>query len=238
MFVGATISRLWQAGPWDLPKPGRGREAAPAAGSGGEPPRFELASTRNIIEKNLFDPERGAGRSQQTEASAVAAQRIRSMTLLGTAILGDSRYAIMQSPSASRAPATKSQPGNSGQMRLKLGDTLEGFRLSEIGEKKVVFTRGASRVEVTMDFSLPVEAPRPGAPLLPRPPAAPRAESRGVRSAETAPQTPARQDNSTQGQKASRIPETERQLQPPQQPDRRPPQRVPSKEEAAPAQSP
>ena len=211
----------------------KGREAAPAGGAGEEPRRLELASTRNVVEKNLFDPERGAGRINESEASAIAMQRIRGMTLLGTAILGASRYAIMQQPSGSRPPASKSQPGSSGQLRLKLGDIVEGFKLSEIRERSVVFTKGASRVEVAMDFFRPGEAMRPMAPIPPRPVVAPRADPRGLKGAE-----PAKQDSSTQGQKASKTAGTERQLQPPQQPERRPPQRAPSKEEGAPAESP
>ena len=44
-----------------------------------------IVGTDMIIGKNLFDPERGATRTKETEADTRAAQRIRSMVLLGTA---------------------------------------------------------------------------------------------------------------------------------------------------------
>ena len=231
--------QLWKEGPWDLPKSGKAKEAAPAEEAEEQPGRFELANARNIIEKNLFDPERGASRTKEAEASAIATQRIRSMVLLGTAILGTSQYAIVQEPSASRAPAAKSQPGSSGQMRLKLGDTVEGFKLSEIGEKSVVFTKGASRVEVAIDFFRRVEESGQRAPIPPRPAVAPRVGARVAPSGEAAPQKPARQDNSTRAEKARNAPTRERQLKPPQQPERRSPERAPrSNEGTAPAESP
>jgi hypothetical protein len=47
-------------------------------------------------------------------------------------------------------------------MRLKLGDDLEGYRLAEIADKKVVFTKDAARVEVLLDYfrKVDVAAPR------------------------------------------------------------------------------
>jgi hypothetical protein len=79
---------------------------------------------------------------------------------------------------------------SAGPLRFKLGDAFEGFRLSEIRDKNVVFTKGASRVELALDYFRKVEptvvarAPisqpalsgtasatgqaRPGAPLAPR----------------------------------------------------------------------
>lgn len=121
-------------------------------GSKKEPPQLQLVSTKNIIDKNLFDPERGAGRVQESEASVIAMQRIRSMVLLGTAILGSSRYAILQQPSDARSPAPGAPAGQQASLRLKIGDTVEGFKLSEIHDKRVIFTKGASRVEVVLDF--------------------------------------------------------------------------------------
>ena len=48
-------------------------------------------------------------------------------------------------------------------MRLKVGDSLEGFRLTEIAEQRVVFARDATRVEVLLDFFRKVDnvSPRP-----------------------------------------------------------------------------
>jgi hypothetical protein len=95
--VGLKIYWVWQNGPWDLPAPAKPRFAV----DGGDvkadadaPP--VIVGTDTIIAKNLFDPERGAGRARETEAGTSAAQRIRKMILLGTAVLGSSRYAVVQ----------------------------------------------------------------------------------------------------------------------------------------------
>ena len=178
-FVGARSYELWQKGPWDLPKPAKAKVATVSEEPKKEPQRQQLVSTKNIIDKNLFDPERGAGRTQETEASAIAMQRIRSMVLMGTVILGSSRYAILEGPSESRPPVPGAPARQQSNLRLKLGDTVEGFKLSEIHEKKVIFTKGASKVEVALDFfrkgEQPVQSPagvippRPGvAPSIPR----------------------------------------------------------------------
>jgi len=234
VVVGASTYQLWQAGPWDLPSPAKAKDGAPAPAANEEPPPFQMANTRNIVEKNLFDPERGANRTKEAEASAAAMQRIRSLVLLGTAILGNSRYAIIQEPSTSARGPTKAPPGNSTQMRLKLGDALEGFNLSEIRDKSVIFTKGASRVEVAIDFFRPGEEPPPGrAPIPLRPGVGPRIPPRAAQGGATPP-SPAQEDNPGG---ARRVLRGERLLQPPQQPAGRPPQRVaPPNGENAPAE--
>ena len=108
----------------------------------------------------------------------MATQRIRSMILLGTAILGASRYAIIQQPADPRPAAAGGAPAaQQSPLRLKLGDTVEGFKLSEIQDKKVTFTKGSSKVEVVLDFfrkaeptkQAPAGPSRPGvAPAVPR----------------------------------------------------------------------
>jgi hypothetical protein len=186
-------------------------------------PPFQVANTRNIVEKNLFDPERGANRTKEAEASAASTQRIRSLVLLGTAILGNSRYAIIQEPATAARGPTKAQPGTSNQMRLKLGDSLEGFKLSEIRDKSVVFSKGASRVEVTIDFFRPGEEPLPGrAPIPPRPGVGPRIPPRAAQGGATPP-GPAQENNPGGPRRALR---GDRLLQPPQQPAGRLPQRI------------
>lgn len=145
-------SALWRGGPWDLPNPAKVRASPVDEEPKKVSPLYQIVSTKNIIDKNLFDPERGAGRAQESEASTIAMQRIRSMVLMGTAILGSSRYVILQEPTDPALPAQRTQTGQPGNLRLKLGDTVEGFKLSEIHEKRVVFTKGASRVEVALDF--------------------------------------------------------------------------------------
>jgi hypothetical protein len=231
VFVGASTYRHWQAGPWDLPTAGKAKETLSARKTDEGPPQLQVADTRNIVEKNLFDPERGATRTKDTEASNLALQRIRSMVLLGTAILGNSRYAIMQEPSEPRAPA---KPGVSGQTRLKIGDMKEGFKLSEIRDKSVVFTKGASRVELAIDFFRPGEPPPPTkAAPPPRQPVGPRIPPRAAGAG--APSDTAQQEGPVGGRRALR---GERPLQRPQQPVGRAPLRIPpAKAENAPAES-
>lgn len=252
IFVAARVYHLWHSGPWDLPTVGKPRTAAPAAAVSEEAPQFQLANTRNIIDKNLFDPERGTTRQKEDIAQRdnAARQRIRSMVLMGTAILGNSKYAILQDPSAVRpgAPNTKApQPTGQGQMRLKLGDTFEGFRVSDVRDKSVVFTKGPIREELSIDFFRPGDpqpqqatAPAAGAPAQqqPRPGLAPRVGARVVppgAGGQAAPpggsQTQAQQDGGTAVERARRA-LRERQLQPPQQPSGRP------AEGAAPAANP
>lgn len=185
VFVGARIHQLWEAGPWDLPNPAKVKKLAVAEVPKKEPAPPQLVSAKNIVEKNLFDPERGASQAREREASSIAMQRVARMVLVGTAILGNSRYAILQEPSDSRPAGPRGQAAGPAPLRLKLGDTLEGFRLSEVHEKKVVFTKGASRVEIVLDFSRKVEGPTQTAPALTpsRPPAAPRAPQPQPRNA-------------------------------------------------------
>lgn len=126
-----------------------------------------VIGTETIISKNIFDPERGAGFTREAEANSQAFQRIRSMVLLGTAILGNNRFAILQDgASSSAAPGI---PGQSATpMRIKLGDTVEGFKLSEVSEKRVVFARGASTVEVPLDYFRKTDTAQPRRPTAPQ----------------------------------------------------------------------
>ncbi len=124
-----------------------------------------MASTDAIVSRNLFDPERGAGATRDAEETSRAFQRIRNMILIGTVITGDNRTAILQDGSGpSMGPAVPAQPAPT--MRLKLGDNVEGYRLAEIADKKVVFTKDAARLEVVLDYFRKVEvaAPRPSPP--------------------------------------------------------------------------
>jgi hypothetical protein len=119
--------------------------------------------TETIISKNVFDPERGAGFTREAEANSQAFQRIKSMILLGTAILGNNRLAILQD--GSLASTAGGQPA--APMRIKLGDTVEGFKLSEVSEKKVVFARGTATIEVPLDYFRKIDTPQPRRPVPP-----------------------------------------------------------------------
>ncbi|MGZ8487168.1 MAG: hypothetical protein ACXWW4_01385 [Candidatus Binatia bacterium] len=178
-LVGWTTYRSWRAGPWDIPGPMVQR---PAVVSTEQQilltPRPPIG-TEAIVTKNLFDPERGAGASRDAEENSRAVQRVRGMILVGTVIIGNNRVAILQD-SASPAPgqpiAGQRLPGQPipgqrppGQamstLRLKVGDNVEGFRLTEIADQRVVFARDATRVEVSLDYFRKVDnvASRPAA---------------------------------------------------------------------------
>ncbi len=135
--------------------------------------------TDAIVTKNLFDPERGAGASRDAEENSRAVQRVRGMILVGTVIIGTNRVAILQDsaspapgqPIAGQRPPGQPIPGQRPQgqavstLRLKVGDNVEGFRLTEIADQRVVFARDATRVEVLLDYFRRVDnvAPRPAA---------------------------------------------------------------------------
>ena len=114
-------------------------------------PTLPAVNPDQIISKNLFDPERGAGATREAEFNSRSFQRIRNMVLLGTVILGESRSAILQDP-ATQASTPSGPAAAVGPMRVKLGDSVEGFRLTEIADRRVVFTKGGSRVEVLLDY--------------------------------------------------------------------------------------
>ncbi len=168
--VGARIFLFWNEGLGDLPTVVK--RAAPVVATESKPqitPR-PLASTDVIVGRNLFDPERGATKTKEAEADTRAVQRVRSLVLLGTAILGANQYAILQESSTGGGPTP---PGRSaGPLRFKLGDVFEGFNLSEIRDKIIVFTKGASRVELALDYFRKIDTPaRP--PVVQRTVAAP-----------------------------------------------------------------
>ena len=171
-LIGWKTFRVWKDGPWDLPGPAKAR---PSLAVGEERPATRARpaiNTELIISKNLFDPERGAGATREAEANSQAFQRIRGMILLGTAIIGNDRFAVLRDSGSIKGPPVA--PGQSAAaMRVKLGETVEGFRLAEVAERKVVFTKGASRVEVLLDYFRKPDVPEVKAPV-PRPAGTPR----------------------------------------------------------------
>jgi len=113
-----------------------------------------------IVSRNLFDPERGAGATRDAEEGSRAAQRVRNMILVGTVIIGADRTAILHDgTSPNTGPPPPAPPTTA--MRLKLGDNVEGYRLAEIADKKVVFTKDAARIELVLDYFRKIEVPAP-----------------------------------------------------------------------------
>jgi hypothetical protein len=152
------------SGPWDLPNPRKAKSPIGVEGAKAVTNPRSVIGTETIISKNIFDPERGAGLTREAEANSQAFQRIRSMVLLGTAILGNNRFAILEDGGVSSgAPGT---PGQSVMpIRIKLGDTVEGFRLSEISEKRIVFARGTATVELPLDYFRKTDIAQPRRPV-------------------------------------------------------------------------
>jgi hypothetical protein len=130
-----------------------------------------VINTDVIVSKNLFDPERGAGATREAEETSRSFQRIRNLILLGTVIIGNNRTAVVQDAGPTPAQGAAAQPAAS--IRLKLGDDFEGYKLAEINDKRIVFTKDAARVEVLLDYfrKVDVSAPRPVPPGQVVPPA-------------------------------------------------------------------
>ena len=170
-FMAVKTYFLWSEGRWDLPQPPKvsspAKDSQPDAAA--TPPL--LAATDLVISRNLFDPERGATQTKEAEATVRAMQRIKGLILMGTLILGESRYAIVQD-TGTQAPGRPQQGQASQTMRFKMGDTFEGFSLSQIQDKQIVFTNGAARVELALDYFRKVEATAPVVASAPRPQAA------------------------------------------------------------------
>jgi hypothetical protein len=164
--IGAKIYWVWKQGPWDLPNPVTVKSAAastppqPAAKPAAAPIGVEA-----IVAKNIFDPERGASRTKEAEADTRAVQRIRGMVLLGTAILGTSKYAVIQDSSGPAIGVPQGQGAAQGARRLRIGDMVEGFSLSEINDKGVVFVKGPTRIDLPVDYFRKVDGPRPPTPV-------------------------------------------------------------------------
>ena len=160
--MGLKTYSLWSDETWELPTQDQIKPAGLVQKSAPEHKPQDQIVTDIVIGKNLFDPERGAGMTREVEAGSKSFQRVRGMVLLGTAIMGGTRVAIVQDGAAPAAPrGTPTQPA--AVMRFKIGDTVDGFTLSEIDERKVVFTRGPARVEVALDYFRKVDPP-PSAP--------------------------------------------------------------------------
>lgn len=192
--VAGRTYRLWESGPWELPKPTQGGGLPAGEGSKAKALKPRLTSTKDIVARNLFDPDRGTDAAELAEAGSASAQRVRSLSLLGTAIFGDSRYAIFQEPS-DRAPTPRGAVPRPGDLlRLKLGDSIEGFDLSEIHEKKVVFVKDGAKIVLGLDYFRKVEETKqqrqppqalrpPPVPVVPQVPRLPR--ERAARNPQT-----------------------------------------------------
>jgi hypothetical protein len=193
--IGVKTYWVWKEGPWELPNPVNVKTASAAL-----PPQTVAKAVlppmgvEAIVAKNIFDPERGASRTKEAEADTRATQRIRNMVLLGTAILGPNKYAIVQDSAGSPVGSLPGQPSAQAPRRLRVGDTVEGFSLAEINDKGVVFVKGTTRVDLAVDYFRKVDTgratPLPGTPA-PQIPAMPGPVQPGQAATSPAPATSA-----------------------------------------------
>jgi len=166
-YVGWNVYASWKQGPWDLPAASKVEASASAAEKPGVTVPRATLNTDVIVAKNLFDPERGAGATREVEENSRAAQRVRNMILVGTVIIGGNRTAVLQEGgNANAGAAVAAQPA--ATLRLHVGDNVEGYRLSEITDKRVVFAKDAARIELLLDYFRKVEVAQPSrAPARP-----------------------------------------------------------------------
>lgn len=159
-YFAWNIYASWKQGPWGLPAVSKVETSVSTAEKPTvTAPRAPL-NTDVIVARNLFDPERGAGATREVEENSRAAQRVRNMILVGTVIIGANRTAVVQEGADTKTgPAAAAQPA--ATLRLRLGDNVEGYRLSEIADKRVVFTKDATRIELLLDYFRKVEVAQP-----------------------------------------------------------------------------
>jgi len=160
-LIGWNTYSSWKAGPWDIPLPAKSAAKSTTIENPVAPAARPPVGTEIIVSKNLFDPERGAGATREAEENSRAFQRVRGMVLVGTMIIGNNRVAILQEGAPSAVPGQRPGAQPAAVMRLKVGDNVDGFRLTEIADKRVVFAKDTSRVEVLLDYFRKVEAPAP-----------------------------------------------------------------------------
>jgi hypothetical protein len=166
-LVGWNTYWSWKSGPWEIPSAAKSAAKNPATENQAPPAPRPPVNTEIIISKNLFDPERGAGATRDAEANSRAFQRVRGMILIGTVIIGANRVAILQEGTPPVSPGQRPGAQPTSVMRLKVGDNVDGFRLTEIADRRVVFARDASQVEVLLDYFRKVDPPAPPRPAAP-----------------------------------------------------------------------
>ena len=119
-MVGTRIYFFWHEGIGNLPRVVMHHAPVAVSEAKQQAAPRPLAPTEIIISKNLFDPERGAVKPKEAEADTRSLQRVKSLVLLGTAILGSNQFAILQE---SNITGTPTPPGRSvGPLRFKVGD--------------------------------------------------------------------------------------------------------------------
>jgi len=125
VLVGTKIYRLWEEW-WEPPHASVVKPHPIAPELKKNPEQTQPVNIKTIIEKNPFDPDRERTKTASTEGSSIAAQKIKNIVLLGTVILGDSRYAIVEQASGSAWPGGK---GHAGQSAVRVAAATSGRAL-------------------------------------------------------------------------------------------------------------
>lgn len=176
-LVGMGIYDVWRENPAVSNVAKSGMKAGGPGESFPETRRVPGVSTTTIVGRNLFDPARGAVAVKPpppAKAPEEPDQGIDGVLLLGTVIAGAERYAIMKvPPDIGRVSATQRR-GVKGKMksapppkvdsgpavrRVRVGDSLRGYRVEDIEEQKVVLKRGKAKAEVTIDYTREISVP-------------------------------------------------------------------------------
>lgn len=169
------IYEVWEE---EAPKSPRLDEATPRqvpSGALRRAVRPPLVSTRTIVARDLFDPERGVKKPEEEKPVETPKENLEGVLLLGTVIAGPSRYAILHIPAGRNATGTKPLKPRSSTpdlLQLTVGDSLNGYRVADIQEQKVVFQRGDTTTEVALDYTRVI------APVRPKPSQARKSKSR------------------------------------------------------------
>ena len=176
-LVGMGIYDVWRENPVVSNVAKSGIKAGGSGESFPETRRVPRVSTTTIVARNLFDPARGAVAVKPpppAKAPEEPEQGIDGVLLLGTVIAGSERYAIMKvPPDIGRVSATRRR-GVKGKVksatppkvdsgpavrRVRVGDSLRGYRVEDIEEQKVVLKRGKAKAEVTIDYTREITVP-------------------------------------------------------------------------------
>ncbi len=102
-------------------------------------PRYQV-----IIQKNPFDPERGAGKEEGDGqgAASEANEFTKKYAVYGVVIAGKSRYAFLKPVTRARS---RDKDGD-GLRKITIGDLVDGWEVSDIKNEGVFFTGAGKRV--------------------------------------------------------------------------------------------
>ncbi len=127
-------------------------------------PRYQV-----IIQKNPFDPERGAGKEEKDGqgAASEANEFTKKYAVYGVVIAGRSRYAFLKPVTRAR---TRDKDGE-GLRKITIGDLVDGWEVSDIKNEGVFFTGtgkkvflkvfGTTKSERTSNKPVAIATPKP-----------------------------------------------------------------------------